>query len=87
VDTLLMQTTLSFVCTQQRPALTCQSVDLEGTSRCVVYISHKAGKATDAVAAHLGLAAVRVVDAHSVIGVANRGQGKDHLRSSVHSWR
>jgi hypothetical protein len=44
-----------------------------------VHVRHEAREAADAVAAHLGLAAVAVVDAHREVCVADGGQRKDDL--------
>ena len=58
---------------------TCQSVDLVLLGARLINIRHKPGQASDAVAAHLWLGAVGVVDAHGEVCGPNGRQGKDHL--------
>lgn len=47
---------------------TCKCMDLVLAAGLAVHVSNKAGEATDAVAAHLWLAAVAVEDAHREVG-------------------
>lgn len=60
---------------------TCKCVDAVLAGRSAVQISDKACEAADAVAAHLRLTAVTVVDAHRQVCFSCRRQRKDDLRS------
>lgn len=73
---------------QSNPVVTCQGVYPVLFGLHAVHICNKARQAADAVAAHLRLRAVRVVDAHRQVCVTHGGQRKNDLAgvSGVRGW-